>query len=143
MKNKPLIKKLLYSLIIVFTLILACFIIPLPPPFEGTIFPLIAILGLIFLTIGIILTITARKEKGKLKLFLMLTGISAISPFLFSILHNLFYGLAETIESLRYIFEALHAASFIISIIIAPILFIIGVIGSIIYLRSKTDPTSQ
>ena len=143
MKNKSRLKKIFYSLITVFILLLVCFIIPFPSPIKRTFFPLIAILGLIFLILGIILTLIARKEKGKLKVFLMLTGISAIAPLICSILHNVFYALAIAFENLKFLFEILHVSSFIISIIIAPIIFIIGAIGSIILFNSKTDKKEQ
>ena len=102
-------------------------------------FPLVAILGFIFLVLGFVLTFIARKEKGRLKLFLMLTGISAIVPFIFSMLHNLFYGLSITFENFKYLFEVLHIACFIVSIIIAPITFIIGIVGSMVLFKSRTD----
>ena len=139
MKNKLRLKIILYSLIIIFILLLAYFLTPFPSSIERTFFLLAAILGFIFLILGIILTFIARKEKGRLKLFLMLTGISAIAPFIFSILHNLFYGLAIAFGNLKYLFEALHITSFIISIIIAPIMFIVGIVGSIIFFINTKD----
>lgn len=137
MKNKSLLKTILYSLIAVFILLLVLFLTPFPSPIKRIFFPLIAILGFVFLALGIVLTVIARKEKGKLKLFLMLTGISAIAPLVSSILHNLFYALAIAFENLKYLFEILHATFFIISVIIAPITFIIGIAGSIIFLNNK------
>ena len=73
----------------------------------------------------------------------MLTGTSAIAPFVFSILHNLFYGLVITFENLKYLFEALHVASFVISLLIAPIALIVGAIGSIIYFKNSIDKKSD
>ena len=137
MKNKSCLKTIFYSLIAIFILLLSCFLIPFPSPIKRAFFPLIAILGFIFLILGIVLAVIARKEKKKLKLFLMLTGISAIAPFIFSILHNLFYALAIAFENLKYLFEALHVTCFIISIIIAPIAFIVGIVGSIILFKNK------
>jgi len=108
-------------------------------PFEDELlrklFPIAGILGLIFLILGITLIIFGRKEKGKLKLFLILTGISAISPLIFSVLHNLFYALAIAFDNLSFLFEPLHVISFIISLVIAPILFIVGLIGIFILLK--------
>jgi len=139
MKNQPRIKKIFYSLIITFVLIVAYFVMSAFWDVERPFFLILAALGLSFLILGIVLTLLARKEKGRLKLFLMLTGISAIAPFVFSILHNLFYGLAITFENLKFLFEALHVASFLISLLIAPILFVVGVIGSMIYLKNKAN----
>ena len=67
----------------------------------------------------------------------MSTGISAVAPLVSTILHNLFYALSITFENFKYLFEALHATFFIIAIIIAPIIFIAGVIGSIIFFNKK------
>ena len=139
MKNKSFLKTIFYSLIATFIVLLVYFLTPFPSPTKRIFFPLVAILGLIFLILGIVLTFIARKEKGKLKLFLMLTGISAIAPLVFTILHNLFYALAIAFKDLKYLFEALHVTCFIISIIIAPIAFVVGIIGSIIFLRGKAD----
>jgi len=128
------IKPILYSLTVIFILIILYFIIS----FEKRIFFLIlAILGLLFLALGVALVILGRREKGKLRIFLILTGISAISPFVFSILHNFFYALAIIFTTLSPLFEALHVISFIISLIVAPILFIIFLIGSIILLNKN------
>jgi len=135
MKNKPALKKIFYSLIITFILLLACFLIPLPSPIKERLFPPMAILGLIFLILGIVLISLVRKEKGKLKLFLRLAGISAIAPLVSSVLHNLFYGLAIAFENLKFLFEALHVTFFVISIIIAPIMFMVGIVGSAILFK--------
>jgi len=137
MKNKLFLKRIFYSLISIFILLLICFLIPFPSAIQRAFFPLVAILGFIFLILGIILIFISRKEKGKLKLFLMSTGISAVAPLVFTILHNLFYALSITFENFKYLFEALHATFFIIAIIIAPIIFIAGIIGSIIFFNKK------
>ena len=87
---------------------------------------------------GIALIILSRKEKGKIKTFLLLTGISAVSPLIFSVLHNLFYALAilfENIIVIKYIMEILHVTSFLIAMLVSPIGFLIGVIGSLILLK--------
>lgn len=132
MKSNPPTKKTLYALIIIFILLVAYFLIT--PELKNPLFPLLAILGLAFMVMGVTLVFISRKEKGPLKLFLTITGLSAVAPLLFSILHNVFYGLG---------FETLHATFFIISILIAPITFIIGVIGSIILFRREQHPASK
>jgi hypothetical protein len=134
MKNTSPAKTILLSLGIVFVLLLAYFT-PFSLPLKQTLFPFAAALGLVFLALGITLTVMAGKEKGRMKTFLMLTGISAMAPFVFSILHNLFYGMAATFEHLACIFEPLHAACFIIALIAAPITFIVGMTGSTVLLK--------
>ena len=132
---QKVIKAIIYSLIGIFILLLVYFVVPFEHSLRQKSFPIVAILGLLFLILGIVLIILSRKEKGKLKVFLILTGISAIAPFIFTILHNFFYGLAITFENLNFLFEPLHVISFIISLFVAPILFIVGLIGSIILLK--------
>lgn len=133
---------LLYGMIAIFVLIIAFFFVP-ENRMRRMLFPVVGILGLLFLALGIVLIVFSRKEKGKLKLFLKITGYSAIAPLLFSVLHNFFYGLAITFEKLAFIFEPLHAISFIISIIAAPILFIIGAVGSIILRNEKRTKSTR
>jgi hypothetical protein len=94
-------------------------------------------LGLLFLILGIVLVVIARKEKGKLKIALIVTGISAVSPLVFTILHNLFYALGIYFEKLNILFEVLHGGSFIIALIVAPIAFLIGIIASFVLMKKK------
>ena len=133
MQLKPHTKTTLYLLIIIFILILIFFLIPNDEKYN--LFPIVASLGLFFLILGIVLIIQAKQASGKLKIFLKLTGLSAIGPFIFSILHNLFYALAMNFNSLKLLFEILHVASFIIAVIITPLGFIISAIASIVLLK--------
>ncbi len=132
---QKIIKVILYSLVGILILLLIYFVAPFEQLLKQKFFPIVAILGLLFLILGVVLIILSRKEKGKLKFFLILIGISAIVPFVFTILHNLFYGLAITFKNLVFLFEPLHTISFIISLFVAPILFIVGLIGIIILLK--------
>ena len=84
------IKTILYLSLAVFLLIVSYFLVSAKYDLARELFLILAALGLAFLTLGIILIIKARKEKGKLRLYLTVTGISAIAPFLGSILHNFF-----------------------------------------------------
>jgi len=132
------IKTILYSLIGIFVLLLIYFAVPFEDLIKRNVFVILAILGLLFLVLGIALIILSRKEKGKIKTFLLLTGISAISPLAFSVLHNLFYALGillENIAVIKYMMEILHVTSFIIAMAVSPIGFLIGVIGSLILLK--------
>lgn len=81
------------------------------------------------------------KRLSKLKiLFLTLTVGSIILFFSFSVLHNVFYALGIVFEDLlllKYWFEALDAVFFLISVLIAPILFVVGLVGTIVMLIRK------
>jgi len=138
------LRKIIYSMIVIFLLIMSFFVMPIIIDMSGisfewrrSFFLIVAFLGLVFLILGGVLIWKARKEKGRLKLWMMITGFSAISPLVFSVLHNVFYGFGIAFEKLAFIFEPLHAISFIISIIIAPIGFIIGMIGIFRNIRKK------
>lgn len=142
LSSKSYIKIILYTQAVIFTLIVNYFIFF--SDITRSLFLVVAFLGLLFLILGIILIFLSRriiltnKESKKLKLFLTLTGISAILPLPFSILHNLFYALAiltENITLLPQLFEILHGASFIISLLVAPIVFLVSLILSFIYLN--------
>ena len=107
---------------------------------SRTFFLVAAILGLLFSILGIYLIYLTKKSKIKKKLFLYMTGISAASILPASILHNVFYAfgiLAENILVLKYLFEFLHAAFFIFAIPVCPILFLVGVVGSLVKKQLK------
>jgi len=127
--------KIIYSMIVILLLIVAFFVIPVD--WTRPFFLILAFLGLAFLILGGVLIWMGRKEKGKLKLWMMVTGFAAMSPLVFSILHNVLYALAMTFKKMAFIFEPLHALSLIISVIIAPIAFIVGVIGIFITGKGK------
>jgi len=92
----------------------------------------------LFCLLGIVLTVLTRrgKLKGKLRKFLLLTGGSAAGFTIFSVMHNLFYGLNIVfghIPVLGFLLEALHVAFFFISII-CPLGFLVGAAGSLFLL---------
>ena len=78
-------------------------------------FVVFSLLGavLIFLTLK-------KKVKGKLRKFLILTGVSATGLFISILFHNLVSGLFKIEEPLF----------FLLAIIVCPIGFLIGVVGS-------------
>jgi hypothetical protein len=86
--------------------------------------------GLVFLGLGVTLVILTVKAKigGMLNNFLLLTGASALGLPVFGILHNVVSALLNTEEP----------AFFIIAIIVSPIGFLTGAIGSIV-LAIKMD----
>jgi len=144
MKDKSLyaLKTIFYLLIGFFILILTYFVVPVSDSLRRTFLPFIIGLVITFFLLGIVLIFLTLKKKikGKLKKFLILTGISATGFFISIILHNFFYALAiltNQIIILKYLMEALHVVFFIISIPVCPILFLVGAIGSIILFIKK------
>jgi hypothetical protein len=105
--------------------------------FRGSLFFLISFA--IFSLLGVLLVFLVLKQniKGRLKKYLSLTGVSAISLFIFVFLHNVFYGLAEisiNIILLKNLMEFLYIVFFIIAIFICSLGFLIGSIKSIMIL---------
>ncbi len=135
------IKYLIYFLGGTFVLILSFFIIEFEDSIQRKLFPVVGVLGLLFLIFGIRLIVLGKKKKQKkdikLRLFLMITGISAIFPFASTILHNFFYALGIVFENLAGFFEFLHGLFFILGLAVAPLLFIVGWIGSFVILKKK------
>ncbi len=141
-RNQKILKIVFSTLIAIFVLLLAYFLFPMSLIIKRLLFPFIVIFSIIFLVLGVVLVyLTLKlKIKGVLKKFLILTGISAMSSFIFSLLHNLFYALeiiGKNVAVLRYMMEVSHISSFIIALIISPIGFLIGSIGSIILFKKK------
>lgn len=85
---------------------------------------IVPVVGLVFLGLGITLIILTLKVGmgGMLQKFLLLTGASAVGLPVFGILHNLVSALLNTEEPVF----------FILAIIICPIGFLVGAIGSIV-----------
>ena len=137
MKNKSL-KKVFYSLIVIFVLLITYLFIPFNENIKRPLFPLFGFLGLLFFILGIVLIFLSKQKKKKLKFFLILTGFSSLGPLLFSILHNVFYALSITFQNFKIVFEILHVTSFLLATIITPTTFLIGIVGSIILLNTKS-----
>lgn len=100
-------------------------------------FPFIIISGVVFTLLGTALIVLTAKEKvrGMLKKFLLLTGASAVGFFIFALLHNVFYGLGimtSHITVLSRSMEVFHLAFFIMAVIVCPIGFLVGAVGSIV-----------
>ena len=141
-KKILMIKGIFYAMILIFILIVGFFIIPDTTDIHRALFPVLAVLGILFFIYGAALIYFTFKQKikGKQKTFLLLTGFSALGFPVSVILHNFFYALgvlAGNIVVLKSILEFLHAAFFLIGLIGCPIGFLIGVIGSIVKFKRK------
>ncbi len=143
MKNKTnLIKSICYILLILFLIIISFIFIPIEGNFKRILFPIIVVIALSFTAIGILLiySVFKLKIKGKLKTYLLLTGISSSGILISIIIHNLIYGL------FIYFFgpdfwgqSGDEPFFFILGIIIFPILFLIAVVRSLFLIkRTKT-----
>ncbi|MBA7509614.1 hypothetical protein ES705_01578 [subsurface metagenome] len=100
-------------------------------------FLFMAIPGIIFLLLGIALIVLTVKSglKGLLKKFLLITGAAPIGTVVSVILHNAFYGVfiyffgADFWDRIGIGDEPVF---FILAIIVCPIAFLVGVVGSIV-----------
>jgi len=118
-------------------------IMTIPALREHMGFPLIAVPVIAFFLLGLALVFftVKKKVKGGLKKFLMLTGASSSGFFVSILLHNFLYGLAvitARITILHYLMEILHGLFFIVGIVVCPIGFLIGIVGSIVlFIKGK------
>ena len=126
MKRK-LIWSVLWALVGVIVGIIAIIVSTrfIPPLFvDRFVVPAVLALGVVFLGLGVTLVImTIKARVGRmLKKFLLLTGASIVGLPVFGILHNAVSGLFNTEEPVF----------FILAIIVCPIGFLVGVVGSIV-----------
>lgn len=128
---------ILWVLVGVFVVIVCTMFIPAFRGYINLLFIMISGALLLLLGRALIFLTLKQKVEGKLKKFLILTGASAGGYIIFSILHNLFYGLGEItshITILSYLMRALEVIFFLIAIFACPIGFLVGAIGSIVLL---------
>ena len=126
------IKILFYSLLFVFILtILTIFteLIELSSYLFPILFLLCFLLGLILLVLSI------KLERNKLKTLLIITISSLIGIPLLSVLHNLFYALntVVSVTFLNSIISVLEGIFFIIAVVVCPVVFVVTEVWIIIY----------
>lgn len=144
--NKIKLKFTLWSLIAVFILIIIeMFTLGMDTGIIRTItIYSMFILWFLFFSLGIILVVLTYKSKvkGKLRIYLLLTGISSLMFPIGAVLHNVFYALATIFENiiiLRYLMNFLDGLFFLIAVPISQILFLVGIIGSIIMFKKERE----
>lgn len=107
------------------------------------IFPISPVwLFLLFSPLGLIQFFLTKKhvKNRKLKIQLMVNGLSSFLVMIFAVLHNLFYALSELIgKSISSsIFVFLEGTSFVMALVLCPIVFLVTAIFSIIsYSKAK------
>lgn len=130
-----------WALIGIFLVIASEFFIPVVRElFRGSFLFLLP--SVIFSLLGVALIFLALKEKVErvLKKFLILTGASSAGFFISIFLHNAFYALGTItshITVLNYLMEILHIVFFILAIFVCPLVFLIGVVGTIVLFVKK------
>ena len=106
--------------------------------------PYVFILWILHFAAGVGLIITTYKEKisGKRKFYLLLSGFSSAGFLLGVVLHNLLYALGTITENLgilNKIINFFEVAFFLVAILICPVGFIVGLVGTLIVLK-KPQP---
>lgn len=142
-----------WALVGVFIVIVSVFSIP---AFRDLVmgFLFIIISGSIFLLLGVTLIVLTVKEKvgGTLKKFFLLTGASSAGFFVFVLLHNFVYGLFIHFFGADFwdrIGTGDEPVFFIMAIIVCPLGFLVGAIGSIVLgiksfrMAKKLPPSPQ
>lgn len=127
---------LFWALIGVFVLIVCFFLIePFQELVEGSELFLSPFILSFLLGLALLVFTLREKVAGKLKAFFLLTAASSTGVFVFILLHNGFYALATVwghITVLVPALEFLHAAFFIVALIVCPLGFLVGAVGSIV-----------
>lgn len=142
MKNK-LTWSIFWALVGVFVVVACLFTIPaasellMGGPFLITAGAVLFLLGgaLIFLTVK-------QKARGLFKKFLLLTGASAVGIPVFAVLHNLVYALFILWFGADFWHEGDEPFFFVMAIIVCPLGFLVGAVGSIVLIKRKSRQQS-
>ncbi len=91
----------------------------------------------VFFLLGVALLVFTLwgKVEGRLRKFFLLTGASSAGFFLFVLLHNAFYALnvvSNHIAVLGPLTDFLHNAFFFMAVLVCPLGFLVGVVGTIV-----------
>ena len=136
-------KILFWILLGLFALTITFFVVSSINELRGPAFPITAFFAICFAIIGFVLLFRVSRRKfkieKKLRIFLILTSASAAGIPVFAILHNLVYALFILLFGENFWGNGDEAVFFILAIIVCPIVFIVGVIGTLILMyKNKT-----
>ena len=142
MRKLKLIKTTFNALVGVFVMVVGWMIISAFVPMERVFFLSMMVLILPFFLLGLVLVFLTIKRgvKGKLKGFLILTGSSASGFLIGVLLHNFLYGLGMVFNHISWLYslmEVLHVAFFLMAVLVCPLSFLVGVVGSVIIFNKK------
>lgn len=142
MKMVKLIKTIFCVLVGIFVVILGWMVFPDFMLANQMLFPFGVVLVFAFFLLGSVLVfLTIKgKVKGKLKKFLILTGGSASGFLVGVLLHNLLYALGMLVGHIAWLYfllEVLHVGFFIMAVLVCPLGFLVGVVGSVVLFTKK------
>jgi len=139
--ESKLVRSIFWALVGVFVVIAGVFAIPAARELlMGLLFIIIS--GVVFGLLGVALIVLTLKQKvgGKFKKFLLLTGASAVGIPVSIFLHNAIYGLIFVRMLDRPDFG--EPFFFVMAVVICPIGFLVGVVGSIVLAVKKSRQQS-
>lgn len=120
-----------------FVLIVLYFLAQILGDLPSWLFTILIVLGLVFCVLGGYVAYRALSFPGTLKWFLVLTGLSAVMPLVGAVLHNIFYAFQIYFSEWQFLWGFLSVVFFIIALLVAPITFIVGLVGSFILLKKN------
>ena len=137
--NGKLSWRIFWALVGVFVVILCLlFIEPFTDLLAGS--ELFLTPFIVFFLLGIALLVLTLREKvsGTLRKFFLLTGASSTGVFVFILLHNAVYGLFIYFFGEGFWNGGDEPFFFILALIICPLGFLVGVVGSIVLAIKKS-----
>jgi len=133
--KRKLIRSIFWALVVVFAIEMVVIFVG-----AANTYTLFSGIGIIFgLGVALLVLTVKTKVRGRLKGFLLLTGASAVAMPAFAVLHNLVYALAISVFGAGFWNGGDEPFFFIMAIIICPVAFLTGAVGSIV-LTIKTKP---
>jgi len=136
--NGKLSWSIFWALVAVFIVIAGVFLIPV---FRELVmgFSFLITSGVVFFLLGVALIVLTVKEKieGILKKFLLLTGASSAGFIVSILLHNAIYGLFIHFFGADFWNGGDEPVFFIMAIVVCPIGFLVGAVGSIVLAIKK------
>jgi hypothetical protein len=137
--NGKLSWRIFWALVGVFVVILCLLFIP---PFRDLLAgsELFLTPFIVFFLLGIALIVLTLREKvgGTLRKFFLLTGASSVGILVFILLHNAIYGLFIYFFGEGFWNGGDEPFFFIMALIICPLGFLVGVVGSIVLAIKKS-----
>lgn len=144
------IETVFFILSLIFIFIVGMIFLPIPEEIKRSLSTVYILSWVLFFVLGLVLLfmIVKQTEKvtGWLRFFLILTSASAVGFTTGVILHNFSYALAEVVrysDTLTRFFHSADAAFFIFAIIICPIGYFLGTIGTIALALPKKKPLTK
>lgn len=132
---------LFWALVANFLFIVSLFFIPaINKLFKGSIIFLVPFVIFFLLGLTLLVLVIRIKPKTTLAKFLLLTGISSTGVFVGIFLHNMIYGLFIYLFGQNFwdrIGTGDEPVFFLIALILCPLGFLVGVVGSMIVLAKQ------